>query len=197
MRRAVFLDRDGTVSEEMGYINHIDRFRLYPWSAPSIRKLNESGLAVVLITNQSGVARGYFPELLVREIHARLENELALAGAHLDRIFYCPHHPDAGHAPYRQQCNCRKPGIGMLIRAARELDVDLHGSYLVGDRYLDMKTAFRAKAKGVLVLSGYGRGELFYLKDTWDRQPDFVAENLTGAVDFILEDIRAYRKAND
>ena len=190
MLRAVFLDRDGTLSEEMGYVNHIDRFHLYPWSAAGIRKLNDARLPVVVITNQSGVARGYFPETLVHEVHAKMRSELAAAaGARIDAIYYCPHHPDAGSGQYRQKCECRKPGIGMLTQASRDLGLDLAYCYVVGDRYLDLKTAFRARAKAILVKSGYGKGEHLYLRDTWDRQPDHVAEDLSDAVDFILKDI--------
>lgn len=186
MKGAVFLDRDGTVSEEAGYINHIDRFEVYPWAAQAIRRLNDAGVKVFLITNQSGVARGYFPEELVRQVHRRLCDSLALSGAFLDDIYYCPHHPEGRKTDYRVFCDCRKPAPGMLMKAAKDYDIDLSRSFVVGDRYLDLQTGFRVGARGVLVLSGYGKGEYLYLKDQWPRPPDHVAENLSTAVDWVL-----------
>lgn len=191
MKGAVFLDRDGTVSEEAGYINHIDRFKIYPWTLEAVRKLNDAGVPVFLITNQSGVARGYFPEELVKEVHRKLCDSLARSGAFLDDIYYCPHHPEGREAAYRMLCDCRKPAPGMLLKAARDHDIDLSLSFVIGDRYVDVETGFRAGARGVLVLSGYGRGEYLYQKDLWPRPPDHIAENLVAAVDWVLSWLRA------
>ncbi len=185
MNRAVFLDRDGTLSEEVGYVNHIDRFRIYPWSSKAIKRLNEARFRVVIITNQSGVARGYFPERLVHETHCRLRTELARDGASLDGIYYCPHHPDGRVEPYRMKCACRKPGTGLLERAARDLDIDLSSSYIIGDRYKDLETGFRAELRGILVLTGYGKGEYEYLREEWPRMPDYVATDLDDAARWI------------
>jgi D-glycero-D-manno-heptose 1,7-bisphosphate phosphatase len=190
MRRAVFLDRDGTVSEEVGYINHIDRFRLYPWAAPSIRELNQAGIPVFLVTNQAGVARGYFSERLVREVHARLERELGDGGARLDAIYYCPHHPEGVVEFYRVSCECRKPKTGMLLRAAREHDLDLSTSFVVGDRYYDLEMGHRVGARGILVLSGYGQGEYTHMRNSWPRPPDHVASNLLEAARWILSTLQ-------
>ncbi len=187
MKAAVFLDRDGTVNEEVGYVNHIDRFRIFPWTAPAIRKLNQAGLPSVLVTNQSGVARGYFPEALVQEIHTRLQDELARFTARLDAIYYCPHHPDGKLTAYRKTCDCRKPAPGMLHRAAQDLGLDLGASFIVSDRYQDVAMGFQAGARGVLLLSGYGKGEYEYHRDSWPRQPDFVATDLLEGVEWILE----------
>ncbi len=186
MNRAVFIDRDGTLSEEVGYITHLDGLKLFPWSGAAIRKLNKAGIRAILATNQSGIARGYFQEDLVRAVHLRLENELAIAGARLDAIYYCPHHPEGKVDAYRRDCDCRKPRPGLLLRAAEELGLDLESSCVVGDRYIDLETAFRAGSRSVLVLSGYGQGECLYQKDTWPRQPDHIARNLLEAVDWIL-----------
>ncbi len=191
MKAAVFLDRDGTLNEEVGYVNHIDRFRLYPWSAAAVKKLNLAGIPVVLLTNQSGVARGYFPEKLVREIHSHLEEELGRCGAHLDGIYYCPHHPDGRVSAYRESCDCRKPRSGMMQRAACDLDLDLTASFVVSDRYQDISMGLRAGARSVLLLTGYGKGECLYHKDTWPRQPDHIAATLQDAVDWILVQIAA------
>lgn len=178
-RPAVFLDRDGTIAEEMGYANHLSRFVVYPFAGPAIRRLNESGLPVIVVTNQSGVARGFFPESLIHEIHAKMRAELARAGAHVDGIYYCPHIRD-------DNCVCRKPLPGMLEAAAKEHNLELHGSALVSDRYDDIQMAQGAGCTGILVLSGYGRGEYEWNRQRWPRQPDFVAENLPAAVDVIL-----------
>ena len=186
MKGAVFLDRDGTVSEEVGYVNHIDRFKVYPWTADAIRKLNHTGTPVFLMTNQSGVARGYFPEELVKQVHRILCEALARSGAFLDGIYNCPHHPEGRRAAYRMFCDCRKPAPGMLLRASRDHEIDLSLSFVIGDRYPDLETGFRAGARGILVLSGYGKGEYLYQREQWPRPPDHVAENLLAAVDWVL-----------
>jgi len=177
--RAVFLDRDGTIAEEMGYANHPSRFTIFPFAAAAIRRLNEAGLPVVVVTNQSGVARGFFPESLIDQIHQKMKEELAAGGAHIDAVYYCPHIRD-------DHCNCRKPLPGMLEQAAREHALDLARSVLVSDRYDDILMAQTAGCRGILVLSGYGRGEYEWHRRQWPRQPDHVAEDLTAAVNFIL-----------
>jgi len=179
---AVFLDRDGTINEEMGYINHLSRFHLLPQVVPAIRRLNAAGLKVVVVTNQSGAARGYFPASLVDEIHALLQNILAAGGAHLDGIYTCLHGPANG-------CDCRKPRPTLVKQAARELGLDLARSYLVGDRYRDVETAANAGVKGILVLTGYGRGEYEYLRQAQKVQPVHVALDLATAVEWILADL--------
>jgi D-glycero-D-manno-heptose 1,7-bisphosphate phosphatase len=180
---AVFLDRDGTINEEMGYINHLSRFILLPQVIPAIRRLNEAGLKVVIITNQSGVARGYFPHSLVERVHGHLEEILAAGGAHLDGIYACFHAP-------REGCSCRKPRPDLVFRAAQELDLDLGRSYLVGDRYNDVETAVNAGVKGVLVLTGYGQGEYHHVRHSRQAQAAHVAANLLDAVEWILADLR-------
>ncbi len=185
-RPAVFLDRDGTISEEVGYVNHIDRLRLFPWTAPAIRKLNEAGMAVVVVTNQSGVGQGYFPEELVPAVHERIREELASEGARVDAFYYCPHHPNARLAAYRMACRCRKPDTGMLEQAAADLGLDLSSATVVGDSTRDIETGFRAGARTALVLTGYGKGNYEYHRAEWLRSPDLVAENLLEAVERIL-----------
>jgi D-glycero-D-manno-heptose 1,7-bisphosphate phosphatase len=182
MKRAVFLDRDGTISEEVGYVNHASRFRLLPQAAEAIRLLNDSGWLAVVITNQSGVARGYFTEQLLVQINRSMKTDLAAAGARLDAIYYCPHHPTAGNAPYRLNCVCRKPKPGLIHRAADDLSIDLTQSWMVGDRYGDIALAYAAGVRSALVLTGYGRGEWEYQRETWSHQPDVVSEDLLDAV---------------
>ena len=181
-RRAVFLDRDGTICEEMGYLNHISRFRMFPFAAAAIRKLNGAGHAVVVITNQSGVARGIFPEELVHRVHEQMVGELAAGGARVDGVYFCPHKSD-------DNCECRKPRPGMLERAAREHQLALEGSFLVSDRYADLEMGQAAGVKGILVLTGYGRGEYEWHRASWARQPDFVAEDLSVAADIVVKEL--------
>lgn len=180
---AVFLDRDGTINKEMGYINHLIRFRLLPKVVPAIRRLNEAGFKVVIITNQSGAARGYFPASLVEEVHEHLKMLLTEGGAHVDGIYVCLHAPEAN-------CACRKPQPTLIQQAARELDLDLNRSYAVGDRYRDVETAANAGVQGILVLTGYGLGEYEYLRDAAKAQPVHVAPDLGEAVEWILQDFK-------
>jgi D-glycero-D-manno-heptose 1,7-bisphosphate phosphatase len=180
------MDRDGTVSHEIGYVNHLSRFRPFAYAVDAVRLVNRSPFAAVLVTNQAGVARGYFPESLIGDVHASLEETLAAGGARFDGIYYCPHHPSTGEPPYRQDCDCRKPRPGLLHRAAAELDLDLARSYVIGDRLGDLELAWSVGAKGVLVKSGYGLGELVWHAPSWPRQPDIVAEDLLEAVSRVL-----------
>jgi D-glycero-D-manno-heptose 1,7-bisphosphate phosphatase len=183
----VFIDRDGTISEEVGYINHLSRFQIYPWSRQAVSVLNRNGLKAILVTNQAGVARGYFTEDLVLQVHEKLRQELAQGDAHLDAIYYCPHHPSVGPEPYRQSCNCRKPKPGMLFRAVEDLGVDLSRSFMIGDRHSDVELAYNAGTRSILVLSGYGRGEYEYQRQNWTVQPDWIASNLLEATQIILK----------
>jgi len=184
--KAVFLDRDGTINEEMGYVNHLERFRLFPRAGEAIRLLNKNGIKAVVVTNQAGVAKGYFPESLIHLVHRKMEDHLREKGAHLDGIYYCPHHPDAGEPPYRQKCRCRKPETGLIEEAARDLGIDCSKSYMIGDRGADIEFGHRIGAKTILVLTGYGKGEWEYFGDQWESKPDFVAQDLFEAVDWIL-----------
>jgi D,D-heptose 1,7-bisphosphate phosphatase len=186
---AVFLDRDGTINEEVGYLDRLDKFKVIPSAYEAIRLINESGMKVVVISNQAGVARGFFTEDFVKITHEHLETALRKKGAYIDKFYYCPHHPTEGIGPYRQVCNCRKPAPGMLLRAAQDLNIDLTRSYLVGDRFRDIEAAKKAGVKGVLVKTGYGQ-EL--LQDdgpdeaTEEGKPDFIAADILEAVKWIL-----------
>ncbi len=185
-RPAVFIDRDGTISEEVGYINHPSRFRVFPYAAEAVRIINDAGWLAILVTNQAGVARGYFTEDLITVVHDRLRNELEANGAHLDAIYYCPHHPSVGEAPFRATCDCRKPQPGLILRAARDFEIDLTRSWMIGDRYSDTELARNAKLKAAFVLSGYGRGEWEYGRASWKYQPDMVADDLLEATRMIV-----------
>lgn len=152
---------------------------MFPIAAAAIRRLNEAQLPVIVVTNQSGVGRGYFPESLVHMVHELMIQQLAAAGAHLDGIYYCPHTSADG-------CDCRKPKTGLLDRAAREHTLDLRSSFVVGDRYGDVELAHRAGAQSVLVRTGYGEGELLWHADKWLLKPNHVAADLSDAVYWIL-----------
>jgi D-glycero-D-manno-heptose 1,7-bisphosphate phosphatase len=181
-RRAVFMDRDGTISEEVGYVNHPSRYRVFPFSAEAVRLLNEKGWLALLVTNQAGVARGYFTEDLIGQVHNVLEQEMGRGGAHLDGIYYCAHHPLVGEPPFRLDCDCRKPKPGLILRAAEEFDLDLQESWMIGDRYSDIVLAHNAGVRSCFVLTGYGRGEWEYQRPAWTSEPEMVAENLLEAV---------------
>jgi D-glycero-D-manno-heptose 1,7-bisphosphate phosphatase len=187
LQPAVFLDRDGTINEQMGYINHLSRFNLLPGVGGAIRSLNERGLPVVVVTNQSGLARGYFPESLLDAVHEEMHRLLALEGAHLDGLYVCPHHPEAKEERFRTVCTCRKPKTGLLEQAAAEMGLDLHRSYVVGDRWSDLRCGATVGATTILVLTGYGRGDACYIGPGQAVQPDFVAEDLRQAVQWILD----------
>jgi D-glycero-D-manno-heptose 1,7-bisphosphate phosphatase len=186
IRRAVFIDRDGTLSEEVGYINHQSRFRLFPYAATAVKHLNENDWLAIVTTNQAGVARGYFPEEMIKTVHAMMINELESGGAKLDAIYYCPHHPSIGDPPYRVDCDCRKPKPGLIAQAAREFGINLPESWMVGDRYSDVELARNAGVKSAFVMSGYGQGEWEHQQASWTLKPDLVAVNLLAAVEAIV-----------
>jgi D,D-heptose 1,7-bisphosphate phosphatase len=181
---AVFLDRDGTINEEVGYLSRLEDLRLIPRAAEAIRLINKGGVKAVVISNQSGVARGFFSETFVGIVHARLNELLKQDGAVIDRFYYCPHHPTDGTEPYRKTCSCRKPEPGMLLAAAAELNIDLARSYVVGDMPKDIQVAQRVGAKGILVKTGYGKDIATSVT------PAYVADDLLDAVQWILEDRR-------
>src|SRR5690349_3928969 len=155
--RAIFIDRDGTLNEDIGYISSPDELILYPWAGEAVRLINRSRFKAILITNQSGVARGLYTEQILGEIHSRMLDQLAKESARIDAIYYCPHHPRIGDEHYRVSCDCRKPNIGMLAAASREHDIDLSRSFVIGDKSSDMRLAEKAGARAALVLTGYGR----------------------------------------
>jgi len=195
---AVFLDRDGTINEEVGYLDSIDKLNLFAYTAEAIRLINESGMKAVVMTNQSGVAKGYFTEEFVRTVHERIQEMLRERGAFIDAFYYCPHHQTEGIGVYLQSCACRKPEVGMLIEASKELDIDLRRSYTVGDMLKDIQVARTVGAKGILVKTGYGINTIE--KDLASAspeicQPSYIAEDILDAVKWIIKDRKKKRKA--
>ncbi len=156
--RAVFFDRDGTLNEDVGYLASIDRLKLYPCVGEAIRMVNEMEMKAVVITNQSGIARGYFDEAFVVSLHEKLAELLEVEDARIDGFYFCPHHPEEGRGPYKLDCPCRKPKPGMLIQAAEDLNINLSRSFMVGDMAKDVEAANNAGAAGILVRTGYGGG---------------------------------------
>ncbi|RPH88439.1 MAG: HAD family hydrolase [Deltaproteobacteria bacterium] len=189
-KTAIFLDRDGTINDEVGYLDSADKLRIIPAAFEAVRLINASGMKAVVITNQAGVAKGLFTEEFVREINGQIQSALLVQGALIDRFYFCPHHPTEGIDPYRLICDCRKPEPGLLHQAAADLNIDLARSYVIGDRLRDVETAHRAGAKGVLVMTGHGQD---LMQDAGpDRanelnQPDYVAQDILEAVHWILK----------
>jgi D-glycero-D-manno-heptose 1,7-bisphosphate phosphatase len=191
---AVFIDRDGTINEQMGYINHVSRFVILPGVVEALRLLNENGFHAVIVSNQSGVARGYFPLGLVHEVHDFLDASLKKDRVTLDGIFFCPHHPNGSVPEFTKRCNCRKPRTGLIDQACRSLEIDLQNSFAIGDRCDDIEFARRAGVKGILVKTGYGLGEIKYLLPHSKAKPVYIAEDLLHAVQWIINVEKAAEK---
>ncbi|MBI5810018.1 MAG: HAD family hydrolase [Deltaproteobacteria bacterium] len=177
-KTAVFLDRDGTINEDTGYISRPEDLVLIKGAPRAIKLLNDKGIQVIVISNQSGVGRGLFTGKDAEAVNHRLEEMLRGEGAYVDGIYYCPHHPEEG-------CVCRKPKPGLLRKAASIHKVKLAGSYVVGDKALDVGLARSVEAKGVLVMTGEGKMELNRLTGP----PDFIAKDIMEAVLWIMEDL--------
>jgi D,D-heptose 1,7-bisphosphate phosphatase len=180
--KAVFLDRDGTIVEDIGYMNSPEQIKFIPGAVEAIKMLNEAGYKVVVISNQAGVARGLITEDMLQTIDKTLHKWILNGGAHLDGMYYCPHHPEHGVYPYKQVCECRKPHPGLIKRAHRELDIDLSQSFMIGDKSSDIEAGKRAGTKTVFVLSGRGKEEQKKLKG----KPDHIAQDLKQAVGWVL-----------
>ena len=181
---AVFLDRDGTLIKDIGYLRFAHEVAFYPWTADAVRALNQAGLPVVVITNQSGVARGIFTERMVEDVHRHISSVLDEGDARIDAYYYCPHHPEATLASYRSRCDCRKPGCGLIERASADLDLDPARSFVVGDKWIDVGAARAAGSRGILVRTGYGATE--EAEPLPDLTADAVVDNLVEAVSWIL-----------
>lgn len=186
----IFIDRDGTINREAGYINHVDNFELFPFTAQAIRLLNEHNFLVVVITNQAGIARGYFPESLLMEVHNKMDMELAKQNAKVDALYFCPHHPSSKDPELAIECNCRKPAPGMIEQAIKDLPVDTERMYMIGDKFTDIKFGKKCGCKTIMVKTGYGKGELALSPDSIIK-PDYLVENLLDASIQILKDLHS------
>jgi D-glycero-D-manno-heptose 1,7-bisphosphate phosphatase len=181
--RAVFLDRDGTIIEEVNYLRRIEEMIVFPFSAEALQKLEAAGFLNVVVSNQSAIARGFLSEADLKTIHEELARRLEKDGARIHAFYYCPHHLEATIEKYRKACECRKPRAGLIFRAVSDLQIDVNASFVVGDRAGDIGAAREAGCRSVLVKTGYGETAL---KELGDLQPAYVAENLLEAAEWIM-----------
>jgi len=170
-RKAIFIDRDGTLIEEVNFLSRLEDLQIFSYTEEAIKLLKESGFLIVVVTNQSGIGRRIFEEAAMRLIHEKIQSDLEL-----DAFYFCPHLPTDG-------CRCRKPNTGMIEQASQEFAIDLENSWMIGDKTIDIETGFNARIKTALVLTGYGKKALQELK----RKPDVIAENLLEAAKIIGE----------
>ncbi len=186
-RPAAFLDRDGTIIVEKNFLGDPAGIELLPRAAEAIKLLNARGYRVISVTNQSGVARGYYGEEAVQSVNARLVELLQEQGAIIDEIFYCPHHPQADLPEYRKECDGRKPNVGMATRAMAKYAIEIEGSLMIGDRAADIQFGKNLGVPTVLVLTGYGRAERERIEDEHLTPPDHIAPDLFAAVEWALD----------
>lgn len=184
---AVFLDRDGTINVEVGYLNHEDLFELYPNAMDAMRLLCMHGFLLIIITNQAGIAKGFMDEYFVNWIHEKLIKNCAIEGVTITSIYVCPHDKDSSIEKYRVNCDCRKPKPGMILKAAQEWNIDLEKSFFIGDKYTDILTGINANVKSILVKTGYGAGLVKYRYDSLEDKPSFIAMDLLDAAMWILK----------
>ncbi len=182
---AVFLDRDGTIIEEMGFLSDPSKVALLPGAADAIARLREAGFLVVVLTNQSGIARGYYTESELGHVNDALQQMLTERGARIDAFYFCPHHPEFGD---KVDCSCRKPKTGMADKAARELGIDLARSYFVGDKCSDVELGVNAGGKPIMVMTGYGSEEIRLVRAR-GIMPAAVLDGLPEAADWIIRDL--------
>jgi len=185
---AVFFDRDGTLIEEVGYIDTPDKIKLIPAADRAVRLLKEIGYKIIIVSNQSGVARGYFDESTVQSINQQVVDLFAAKEAIIDAIYYCPHHPRAADENYGRKCECRKPKPGMFLKAASEHNIDLSKSIMIGDKFSDVQAGKNLKMFSIMVLTGFGKGEWEKMKKEGIEQvPDLVTENVYEAALYIKD----------
>ena len=188
MRRAVFLDRDGTLNVEKGYIRDVADIELYPGAAQAVRLLNDAGILAILVTNQTGAARGYYTIEHVHALNSRVaELLMQQAGSRLDGLYYCPHYKDGTVPEFTKDCDCRKPAPGMILQARRDLpDIDLAQSFVIGDKATDITFARNAGCRGILLRTGYGEQVLAGEYQNLEVQPEKVCTDIVEAVAYIL-----------
>jgi len=184
---AVFIDRDGTINEQMGYVNHPSRFIMLPGVPEAFKILNRAGFLAIILSNQSGVARGYFPIDLIHDINLMMTRTVDSQGGRIDGIFFCPHYPKGSVKEYAMECDCRKPRTGLIKQAREKFEIDMSGSYMVGDHYTDLELAERAGIKGILVRTGYGKGVIEYNLPAMTAGPCYIADDLLDAARWIIE----------
>src|SRR3989338_5019263 len=183
-KKAIFLDRDGVINREVDNLKSINQLRLLPYVSQAIKKFNQSGFLVIVITNQPVIARGWIDEIELQNIHKELVNRLKKRGTKIDAIYYCPHHPNANLTKYRKDCQDRKPNIGLIKKAVNDFNISLKDSFLVGDTTSDIQTAKNAGVKSILVKTGYaGNDKKFKVI------PNYSAKNLDEAANLIVNQL--------
>lgn len=183
MKKAVFLDRDGVLIEDVNYLSSLSQIKFFADIPNGLKRLKSTGFLLIVITNQSGVARGYFTEDFVRKTHQKLNQILQTYQIQIDASYFCPHHPE-GHSPYNIVCGCRKPNPGMIHKAAIEHDIDIDQSYMIGDKISDMELALNANLTGILVKTGYGVQQSERIAETYPQINQF--DSFSSATDFII-----------
>ena len=178
--KAVFVDRDGTINVDVHYLDDPDKFEMYPGVQIGMKKLQENGFKIIVITNQSGIARGYFTEEQLSHIHERMKQEFQMFNVTLDGIYYCPHHPN-------DECNCRKPNTGLFEKAIAEHDIDVKKSYMLGDKILDIGAGKKIGVRTVLIPEPHVREDFLSQKNEWEHHPDYIADDFKDAVEWILK----------
>lgn len=187
---AVFLDRDGTINEDKGYVNHPDKIEILKGVAQAIKKFNRLGLKVIVASNQSGIARGFFSEPTLKKINRRVTTLLKSKGAKIDAQYNCFHHPEGTVKKYASECRCRKPRPGMALEAKKKFGIDLKKSYMVGDKVSDIGFGHNFGGKSIYILTGYGLGDWqFKRKEILKSRPDYVAKDMSAAASWIINDI--------
>jgi len=196
MNKCVFLDRDGTINKEnrtknnpFGFMWDMSDLSLIKGVSKGIALLNKAGYKTVVITNQSGIARGFFNEGFVKKVHNEIDRRIAKKGAHIDRWYYCPHHPTCGMEKYKIECNCRKPKTGLVEKAVTELNISLENSFFVGDNLRDMETGWNSGIKTILVLTGNGKKTLEEISKEQKNKLNYIALNLLEACEWILNKV--------
>jgi D-glycero-D-manno-heptose 1,7-bisphosphate phosphatase len=185
LRPAVFLDRDGNLNEDVGYLSELSQLTLYPWAIDAVRLLNRAGYLVVVVTNQGGIGRGVIRPEFVPELHAEIDRRLVLGGAKVDAWYYCPHHPEAIIEDLRALCRCRKPATGMVDDAARDLGIDLTRSWVIGDKWGDVQVGERMGGRSILVRTGWGVLEEAVRPE--GQAVEAVCDSLADAVAVVLD----------
>ena len=191
MEKIVFLDRDGTLNEEVHYLHRPEDLKLLPGVPEALSLLKKAGFRLIVVTNQAGVARGYYTEEDVKTLHRYMNSLLKGRGADIDAFYYCPHHPEHGIGPYKVKCSCRKPGTGMFEQAQKDFDVDKSASFMIGDKLLDVEAGKRFGLTSILVGTGYGR-EIRQKDMEEKRQPvyDHYSDTLLQATEWIVREGR-------
>lgn len=187
MNKAVFLDRDGTINKEVTYLYRPEDLVILPGVPEAVKILRDNGFCILVVTNQAGIARGYYTVEHMHRLHRYLNEQLKRDGAWIDAFYYCPHHPEHGIGEYRKVCHCRKPDTGMFEMAEREYEIDKNHSYMIGDKRIDVQAGHNYGIRSILVGTGYGREE----REKSRRQGeepfyDFYSETLMGAAEFII-----------